>query len=79
MEFFLTSTILAIIFLIALFLYIPGNGKFWHKHDWYEYVTVRTPSFYSRDKINIHTAFKCSNCSAFKVETVTVKESSERV
>jgi len=72
-----------IAFLVIVILYVlvamPGWGKFWHKHDWQEYAYIESPSIYSKKKINIHHAIKCANCTAFKVDTYTVKKEDERV
>lgn len=71
---------LAILTVLYFTLWIPGAGKFWHKHQWYHYMSVETPSMYSNKKVNNHTVWRCSrdNCWAFNID-VTTMEKNERV
>lgn len=52
---------------------LPALVKFWHKHEWYVAYEHQAPSMYSKKKLNVHTVYKCANCSAFRVDTDVIK------
>lgn len=70
------SIILAVPSILYILFWLPGAGKFWHKHEWYHFLNVETPSIYSKKKINSHDVWKCSkdNCWAFDIITVTLEK-----
>lgn len=67
------SIILAVPAILYILFWLPGAGKFWHKHEWYVAYERQAPSMYSKKKLDVHTVYKCANCSAFRVATDVIK------
>lgn len=63
-------------FLIAYYAGEWSRGVKLHKHNWDFNFTHTTQSFYSSNKVNVHSIYRCSDpkCNGFKVRTHTVKK-----
>ena len=63
----------AVIAALYFGLWRSSAGKFWHNHEWCVAYEHQAPSMYSKKKLNVHTVYKCANCSAFRVDTDVIK------